>query len=261
MNSMKANSRSIPTIADAVSVDTILVNKMKTALASMLRLNVRGFRTSYKGSYYSSIEVLKQSLELLFEFGVSTKSYREATRTIRLYSQGDAEAERELLRSFSIFANAAYTSYAGSKYVEQLSPQLVLLEGVRPDDSEFQRVFRSVGVKPPALIPSSAEKAIFLDEEFEPYRLAANDEALLNGHEVARMRHWAEKIEAIIKEHSREVPLLLRVATRHVDQSKPFRWNLGLRRQVTLPQLLRNSGYELNILFKSVLLENVFRGK
>lgn len=258
---MKPSVRAIPTIADAVSLDALLVNKMKRALASMLRLNVRGFRTPYKGSYYSSIEVLKQSLELLFEFGVSTKSYREAVRTIQVYSQRDPEAEQELLRSFSIFANAAYTAYAGLKHVEELSPQIALLEGTRPDDSEFQRAFRSVGVKPPTLIPTSTKEAIFLDEGFEPYELAMSDESPLNREESARMRHWTERILAIMEELSPEAPVLLRVAARHVDDSKSFLENLGLRRAATLPQLLRHSGYELNVLFKGVLLENVFGRK
>lgn len=254
--------REIPTIADAVAIDALLVNRMKQTLVALLQLNVRGFRTTYKGSYYTPFEVLKQALELLFEFGVSTKSYREALRTIHVYSQGDREAEQELGKAFSTFANASYTVYAGMKYVEEISPEVIFLEGVRPDESDFQRVFRSVGVKPPILFPASSRKAVFLDEGFEPYKLALSGVNSLDKRRGERMRYWAERITATVAESADDSLVLLRIGVRHVGDRRPILDRLGFGFQDrALRKLLSDGGYDMRVIFRGVLLEDVFERK
>jgi hypothetical protein len=167
----------------------------------------------------------------------------------------------DLKRAFSLFANAAYTGYAGQRHVEEISPQIIFLEGIRPDEGEFQRVFRSVGVKPPALVPQSATETIFLDEGFAPYREALVDRKVLIRASGSRMEHWAETIANTMSKTNPEMPALLRVGPGHVRERKSILARIGLFQESHFEKFLRRHGYELTVRFKGVLLENVFGRK
>jgi hypothetical protein len=170
---------------------------MRRAVNSLLQLNLRRFRLPDKtGTKYSALDVMKQGLELLFEFSPSERNYREAMRTIQVYSEGDEEMLRTLRESFKLIANAVYNAYSGQRHAESISPELLFLQGVPFDTAELQQSFRYVGVRPPEVSPPSVRKTVFLDEGFEPYKLVLDGKLSRDVALRGRQEHWAKQIEA-----------------------------------------------------------------
>lgn len=186
-------SRVLYAIAESCPFDALLVRDMKRAVNDLLQLNLKRFRVPQQQlAKYSALDVVKQALELLFEFSPSEKNYREAMRTIQVYSEGDEEMLRTVQRSFRLIANAVYNAYSGQRQAESLSPEILFLQGMPFDPSELQQSFRFVGVRPPEVNPASVKETVFLDEGFEPYRLLLEGKFDPNDAE-GREEHWAAK--------------------------------------------------------------------
>ena len=169
--------RTLFAVAESCPFDALLVRDMKRTVNSLLQLNLKRFRVPDKTmTKYSALDVMKQALELLYEFTPSEKNYREAMRTIQVYSEGDEEMLNILRVSFAFIANAVYNAYAGQRQVESKAPELLFCEGVPFDNMELQQAFRYVGVRPPEN-PSSVKRTVFLDEEFKPYRLLLEEKS------------------------------------------------------------------------------------
>ena len=118
-------------IAESSPFDALLVRNMKRAVDSLLQLNLKRFRVPQKDiTRYSALDVMKQALELLYEFSPSEKNYREAMRTIRVYSEGDEEMLRILRENFALIANAVYNAYSGQRHAESLAPETLFLQGI-----------------------------------------------------------------------------------------------------------------------------------
>jgi hypothetical protein len=229
---------------------------MKRSVDSLLRLNLRRFRVPQQNlAKYSALDIMKQALELLFEFSPSEKNYREAMRTIGVYSEGDKEMLTTIRSSFRLIANAVYNAYTGQRHAESLAPQILFLQGIRFEPSELERSFRFVGVRPPEISPPSVQKAVFLDEGFEPY------EALLEGRitereaEEGREAHWAE---VILRNLDTEAKNLIRAGANHLD---PRRGLLAMFRgsgSGKLPVLLKRSEVEIQIVERVADVNEVF---
>lgn len=245
-------------IAESCPFDAILVRDMKRSVNSLLQLNLKRFRVPQKNmTKYSALDVMKQALELLFEFSPSERSYREAMRTITVYSEGDEEMVRTLKESFFLVANAVYNAYNGQRHAESLAPEILFLQGIPFDPAELQQSFRFVGVRPPDVSPPSVRKTLFLDEGFEPYRLMLEGKLRLSEMH-GREEHWAELIESAL---SGELALI-RVGVDHIGQTGSIGKGLTnlLRQGETgkLPQLLREKGIQINVISRTADVNKVF---
>src|SRR5208283_3532116 len=93
--------RSLYAIAERCPFDAVLVRDRRNAVNSLLQLNLKRFRVPQRDlTKYSALAIVKQALELLYEFSPPEKNYREAMRTLHVYSEGDAEMLRKLQSSF-----------------------------------------------------------------------------------------------------------------------------------------------------------------
>jgi len=203
-------------IAESCPFDTLLVRDMKSAVNSLLQLNLKRFRVPAKvGTKYSALDVMKQALELLFEFSPSERNYREAMRTIQVYSEGDEEMLRTLRASFTLIANAVYSAYSGQRHAEALSPEVLFLQGIPFEPAELQQSFRFVGVKPPDVSPPSVRKTTFLDEGFEPYKLLLDGKLSDAEAQRGREEHWAKLIQEALSKS--EGTALIRAGGDHLE--------------------------------------------
>jgi hypothetical protein len=243
-------------IVESCPFDSSLVHKMRRSVDSLLRLNLRRFRVPQQNlAKYSALDIVKQALELLFEFSPSEKNYREAMRTIRVYAEDDAEMLTTVQSSFRLIANAVYNAYTGQRHAESLEPRTLFLQGVRFDPSELQRSFRFVGVKPPEVSPPSVKKIIFLDEGFEPYKAVLDGKIAEEEAEKDRMKHWAEVILQNLDVNGKN---LLRAGLNHIDPSIGLLRKLSLFRDGKLPTLLRKGGVDLRIIDRVADVNHVF---
>ena len=249
-------------IAESCPFDAMLVRDMKRSVNSLLQLNLKRFRVPQKKmTKYSALDVMKQALELLYEFSPSERSYREAMRTITIYSEGDEEMLRTLKESFSLVANAVYNAFAGQRHVESLAPDLLFLQGIPFDPAEWQQSFRFVGVRPPDASPPSVRKTVFLDEGFEPYKLML--EGKLRPAEMrGREEHWAELIEGTFS-HAGDMALI-RVGADHIDHSGNIvkrLTNLLHQGEIgKLPRILRKKGIQIKVASRTADVNKVFGG-
>ena len=208
-------SRVLYAIAESCPFDSLLVRDMKKAVNALLQLNLKRFRVPQKTmTKYSALDVMKQALELLFEFTPSEKNYREAMRTIQVYSEGDSEMVQTLKSSFKFIANAVYNTYAGQRHAEKLSPEILFLQGLPFDQSELQQAFRFVGVKPPDASTPTVKKTYFLDQGYEPYERFL-DHGVGGPPQKGREEHWASIIENALSEFSGRA--LIRVGADHIE--------------------------------------------
>jgi len=240
-------------VAESCPFDSALVREMKRSVDSLLKLNLRRFRVPQQNlAKYSALDIVKQALELLFEFSPSEKNYREAMRTIRVYAEDDEEMRTTLQSSFRLIANAVYNAYAGQRRAEAIQPQTLFLQGVRFDTGELQRSFRFVGVKPPEVGPPSVHKVIFLDEGFEAYNDILGGKISEEKVEKGREKHWAG---IILQSLDRDGKNLLRVGLNHVEPPGLLRSLAGEGR---LGKLLRGGGIELQIIDRIADVNQVF---
>ncbi len=220
-------SRVLFAIAESCPFDALLVRDMKAAVNSLLQLNLRRFRVPQKtGTRYSALDVMKQALELLYEFSPSERNYREAMRTITVYSEGDEEMLRVLRESFSLIANAVYNAFSGQRHAESVSPEILFLQGVPFATLELQQSFRFVGVKPPEITPPSVKKTVFLDDDFQPYKLMLEGKLPREHAQAGREEHWAKAISAALSNENGVA--LIRAAAEHLDPPES-----ALRRAIT----------------------------
>lgn len=244
------STRVLYAIAESCPFDALLVRDMKRAVGSLLQLNLERFRVPDKATtHYSALDVMKQALELLYEFTPSERSYREAMRTIHVYSEGDEEMLRILRASFRLIANAVYNAYTGQRHAESLAPEILFLQGIPFEQTELQQSFRFVGVKPPEVSPPSVKRTVFLDDGFEPYKLLLESKITAEEAERGREQHWAQIISSTLLGESGTA--LIRAGRTHLDSP-----NSALRRiadtlhpQETgnLPNLLRKMRIGLKI--------------
>lgn len=193
------NERVLYAIAENNPLDALQVRDMKRAVNALLQLNLTRFRVPQKSlAKYSALDILKQALELLFEFTPSEKNYREAIRTIQVYSEGDEEMQRTIRSSFRLLANAVYNAYSGQRHAESLSPETLFLQGIPIEPNELQQSFRFVGVRPPDVSPPSVKNTVYLDEGFLPYRQMLEGKIDPKDVQNGRQEHWAKIIEANI---------------------------------------------------------------
>jgi hypothetical protein len=188
---------------------------MKKAVNALMQLNLKRFRVPQKTmTKYSALDVMKQALELLYEFTPSEKNYREAMRTIQVYSEGDDEMVQTLNSSFKFIANAVYNTYAGQRRAEKLSPEIIFLQGLPFDQTELQQAFRFVGVRPPDTSTPTVKKTYFLDQGYEPYKRFLV-EGVGEQPQKGREEHWAMIIEDALSNCSGKA--LMRVGSEHVE--------------------------------------------
>jgi len=243
-------------IAESCPFDSLLVREMKRSVDSLLQLNLRRFRVPKQNlAKYSALDIVKQALELLFEFSPSEKNYREAMRTIRVYAEGDEEMLTALRSSFRLIANAVYTAYAGQRRAESLEPRILFLQGVQFDPNELQKSFRFVGVRPPEVSPPSVQKIVFLDDGFEPYKAVLEGKIAEKEAENGREQHWAKIILENLDASGKN---LLRAGVSHIDPSTGLLWKLSLTRNGKLPKLLRKGGVDLRIIDRVADVNQVF---
>ena len=203
---------------------------------------------------YSALDVMKQALELLFEFAPSEKNYREAMRTIQVYSEGDHEMVQTLKNSFRFIANAVYSAYEGQRRVESIGPETLFLEGLPFDPTELQQAFRFVGVKPPDPRPSTVKKMTYLDEGFEPYKQLLEGKIGPEHAQVGRELHWVNTIHDVIREQTGHA--VIRVGSKHLEGSLITRI---LRAQTgQLIELLRRRDIEVKIVEKIADVNEAF---
>ena len=236
-------------IAESCPFDALLVRDMKRAIGSLLQLNLKRFRVPQKDiTRYSALDVMKQALELLSEFTPSEKNYREAMRTIRVYSEGDEEMFRTLLKSFALIANAVYNAYSGQRHAESLAPKTLFLQGIPFDSTELQQAFRYVGVRPPEISPPNVKKIVYLDASFEPYRLLLDDKITPQQAEIGREEHWAQVIDASLA--TRTGAALIRAGSEHIDPPKFMLSRFVSRMRGgpgRLPSLLEKCGIKVEV--------------
>jgi hypothetical protein len=243
-------------IAESCPFDSELVQNMKRSVDSLLQLNLRRFRVPQQNlAKYSALDIVKQALELLFEFSPSEKNYREAMRTIKVYSEEDEEMLTTLQNSFRLIANAVYNAYAGQRHVEFLAPQTLFLQGVPFDPGELQKSFRFVGVRPPEVTPPGVQNTIFLDESYEPYTAFLQGKIVEKKLDEGRERHWAEIILKNLDAHKKS---LIRAGLNYIDPSTGLLARLGRPRHRQLPKLLRESGVELQVIDRIADVNRVF---
>ncbi len=240
-------------IAESCPFDALLVRDMKRAVNSLLQLNLKRFRVPQISlAKYSALDIIKQALELLYEFSPSEKNYREAMRTIQVYSEGDEEMLRTLRESFCLIANAVYNAYTGQRHVESLAPEALFFQGVPFDPTELQQSFRFVGVRPPDVSPPSVKSTIFLDEGFGPYQLLLEGKIASNDAQSGRENHWAEIIEATLSKNTGTA--LIRAGAEHLNQPEST-FKKALRRldpskTGRLPRILQQKGIELRVIHR-----------
>jgi hypothetical protein len=254
-------TRILYAIAESCPFDALLVKDMKGAVNSLLRLNLNRFRLPQKaGTKYSALDVMKQALDLLYEFSPSERNYREAMRTIQVYSEGEQEMLDTLRVCFKLIANAVYSAYSAQRHVESISPEILVLQGVPFDPAELQQAFRFVGVKPPDVRPSSARKTVFLDEGFEPYKLLLEGKLSRGEVERGREEHWAKLIEATLSNAGGTA--LLRAGSDHVVPPESIFARLAKRiyqdEKGNLPAILRKNGIEIQVVHRTADLNQVF---
>ena len=251
-------------IAENCPFDALLIRNMRHAVDSLLQLNLKRFRVPQKAmTKYSALDIMKQALELLFEFSPSERNYREAMRTIQVYSEGDEEMLRTLRASFSMIANAVYNAYSGQRQAETLSPEILFLQGIPFDPSELQQSFRFVGVRPPEVSPQSVKKTVFLDEGFQPYKLLLDQRLKHNVAQIGREEQWAKVIEGALS--GAKGTALIRAGAEHLDQpADPFRrLARAVLRTATgkLPKLLRQMGIRIEVVHRIANVNEVFGKK
>ena len=247
-------------IAESCPFDALLVKDMNSAVNSLLRLNLNRLRLPQKvGTKYSALDVMKQALELLYEFSPSERNYREAMRTIEVYSEGDQEMLHTLHVCFKLIANAVYSAYSAQRHVESISPETLFVQGVRFEPLELHQAFRFVGVKPPDVNPPSVRKTVFLDEGFEPYTLLLEGKLSRAGVEHGREEHWAKMIEATLPNVSGTA--LLRAGSDHVDAPVGTFARLAKRiyhgEKGRLPAILRKNGVEIRVVHRTADVNQV----
>jgi hypothetical protein len=240
-------------IAESCPFDALLVQDMKKAVNALLQLNLKRFRVPQKTmTKYSALDIMKQALELLFEFTPSEKNYREAMRTILVYSEGDDEMLLTLRSNFKFIANAVYNTYAGQRHAEKLAPEVLFLQGLPFDLTELSQAFRFVGVKPPDLSPVTVKKTFFLDYGLEGYK------DLLEGRLVelpqkGREEHWTRVIESALSDQNGIA--LIRAGSDHFKQ---HRISFNSKRTGQLPFMLKKRGIELRIVEKIADVNEIF---
>ena len=253
--------RTLYAIAENCPFDTLLIREMKRAVNSLLQLNLKRFRLPQKvGTKYSALDVMKQALELLYEFSPSERNYREAVRTIQVYSEGDEEMLRTLQMSFSLIANAVYNAFSGQRHAESLAPDMLFLQGIPFDRAELQQAFRFVGVKPPQLSPPSVRNTVFLDESFEPYKLLLEGKLDQGEAQHGREEHWARVIEATLSKASGTA--LIRAGAERVDRPKSIVQKLANRihhgEVGRLSSILRKKEIQIEVVHRIADVNKVF---
>jgi hypothetical protein len=256
--------RTLFAIAESCPFDTLLVRSMKRAVSSLLQLKLKRFRIPQKTTTrYSALDVMKQALELLYEFSPSEKNYREAMRTIQVYSEGDDEMVRTLQTSFFLIANAVYNAYSGQRHAESVAPEILFLQGIPFDPSELQQSFRLVGVRPPDVSPSSVKTTVFLDEGFDPYILMLKDKKTADEADVGREEHWTQVIESTLSNDNGTA--LIRGGARHVDQAASpvarFFADLIPSKSGRLTRMLRRRGIALKVIHRIPDVNEVYGKK
>ncbi len=252
--SQMGGTRTLYAIAESCPFDALLVRDMRRAVNALLQLNLKRFRVPQKElAKYSALDVVKQALELLFEFSPSEKNYREAMRTIQVYSEGDEEMLRTLRDSFRLIANAVYNAYTGQRHAESLAPEILFLQGVPFEPNELQQSFRFVGVRPPDISPPSVKRTTFLDEGFEPYNLLLEGKITPEKAQKGREEHWARTIKATLNNSG---TALIRVGAEHVNLPKSaiMKMLTEIRRPATgrLPALLEREGMTVNVIYRNL---------
>jgi hypothetical protein len=243
-------AKTLYAIAESCPFDALLVRDMRLAVNALLQLNLKRFRVPQKQlAKYSALDVIKQALELLFEFSPSEKNYREAMRTIQVYSEGDEEMMRTIRESFRLIANAVYNAYSGQRHAESLAPEVLFLQGVPFEPNDLQQSFRFVGVRPPDISPPSVKRTIFLDEGFEPYKLLLDGKMTSEKAQKGREEHWARIIRATLTNGG---TALIRVGSEHVNLPKSaiMKTLTGIRRSArgNLPKILQREGIAIEII-------------
>lgn len=246
-------ARVLYAIAESRPLDALLLRDMRGAVNALLQLNLKRFRVPQKElAKYSALDVMKQALELLYEFSPSEKNYREAMRTIQVYSEGNDEMQRTLQDSFRLIANAVYNAYSGQRHTESLAPQTLFLQGVPFEPNELQQSFRYVGVRPPVISPPSVKNTIFLDEDFEAYKLLMERKVPEKSAEKGREAHWAKIIEATLNQNNGTA--LIRAGIEHVQEPRSLVRKLSTKIQRSntgrLSRILRQSGIEIKVIYR-----------
>lgn len=254
-------SRILYAIAESCPLDAVTVRDMRNAVNSLLQLNLRRFRVPQKNlAKYSALDIVKQALELLFEFSPSDKNYREGIRTLQVYSEGDMEMLAVLQSSFRFIANAVYNAYSGQRQAESVAPHTLFLQGVPFEPSELEQSFRFVGVRPPEISPPSVKKTIFLDEGFDLYKLRLEGKITEKETEKGREEHWAKLIHTNIDAGNGTA--LIRASTEHVDPSRTGMNNvlgrLHLSKFGKLQAILRESGIEIQVIHRVTDVNRAF---
>jgi hypothetical protein len=250
-----SESRILYAIVESCPFDSLLVREMRRSVDALLQLNLRRFRVPQQNlAKYSALDIVKQALELLFEFSPSEKNYREAMRTIRVYAEDDEEMLTTLESSFRLIANAVYNAYAGQRCAESIEPHTLFLQGIGFDVGELQKSFRFVGVRPPEVSPPSVQRTIFLDEGFELYKSVLEGRMAEKDAADGREEHWAE----LILENLGGGKNLLRAGSNHIDPSTAVLRTLTGSRDGRLPKLLRQGGVELRIVDRVKDVNQVF---
>ncbi len=243
-------------VAESCPFDSLLVREMRRAVDALLQLNLRRFRVPQQNlAKYSALDIVKQALELLFEFSPSAKNYREAMRTLRVYAEDDGEMLTTLQSSFRLIANAVYNAYTGQRRAESLEPHRLFLQGVHFDPSELQKSFRFVGVRPPEVSPPSVQKTIFLDEGYEPYKEILEGKISDEAHNGDRLEHWTEIILENFDANGRK---LIRAGLNHVDPSTSLLRKLPLSKDRKLRTLLKKRKIELQVIERVADVNQVF---
>jgi len=243
--------RVIYAVVESCPFDSLLVRDIRKVVNTLLQLNLKRFKVPQKTmTKYSALDVMKQALELMFEFTPSEKNYREAMRTIRVYSEGDTEMFQVLKSSFKFVANAVYNAYAGQRYVEKLSPEILFLQGLPFDQAELEQAFRFVGVKPPNTCTPTVKKTFFLDQGYEPYRQFL--QGIVQQPAKGREENWIQVMETALSEFSGRA--LIRVGSVHVGSHVP---RFLSRDTGHLTPMLRKRNIEVEIVAKIADLNQV----
>jgi hypothetical protein len=247
-------------IAESCPFDTLLVRDMRAAVNALLQLNLKRFRVpQITLAKYSALDIMKQALELLFEFSPSEKNYREAMRTIHVYSEGDTEMLTTLQSSFRLIANAVYNVYTGQRYAESISPENLFLQGVPFAQSELQQSFRFVGVRPPDVSPPNVKKTVFLDEAFEPYKLLLAGKITESEIQKGRERHWSEIIQKTLSDTPGKA--LIRTGLEHLSAPHSV---IGVLKRLqhsetgNLATLIQKSGIKVEVVANIANVNEVF---
>jgi len=255
------SDRILYAIVESCPFDSLLVRDMRAAVNALLQLNLKRFRVPRVSlAKYSALDIMKQALELLFEFSPSEKNYREAMRTIHVYSEEDTEMLNTLQNSFRLIANAVYNAYSGQRHTESIAPENLFLQGVPFAQNELQQSFRFVGVRPPDVSPPSVKRTVFLDEIFEPYTQLISG----NVHSAVvlkdRERHWSEIIQKTLGESSGKS--LIRTGSEHLPAPDPS--IVGKLKRLrpsetgNLTRLLRKHGISVEVVARIANVNDIF---